>query len=473
MKYPIRVYQAIAIFSFTILSVVQVFLVYNTYQLENERYYFSEKRSINEAYIKWVTNDKVFPGGQAIIDSTIARNAEKLEWLYEHDPEMLEIAKQKICDTIFTTLRKNNSFDKFLSDFTLAAAMDDSLVYCLAIEALEYMMTNGRYLTLYNRNVKYSLLSPELQYPEGIRIGGNLQKPELQNRAAWLSVSEPVPRTNRIIFSLYVDNHNRTLSIVKKMMPVLLLSLISLLINVYLFYITFKNWIKQKKLTEMKTDFLNSITHEFNTPIAAINVASKGLKNQKISGKVENIISLTDVIQRQAARLEKLVGQVLDVTTLHQVTLHKDTYSLHSLLDEILLDYRLNISNQEVDLILLKEANEDRVELDRFHFTTMLLNILDNAIKYNTQPVKKISVSTANYKKGIQLSIRDNGIGMEANTKKQIFKKFYRNESNEMHVTGLGLGLFYVKQCVDAHGWDLFVGSTPGEGTTFIISISQ
>ncbi len=473
MKYPVKIYQTISVISFTILSVVQIYLVFNTYQLENERYYFSEKKTINDAYLRWITNDKLFPGGQAVIDSAVTRNADKLEWLSQQDPESFDIKRQKICDSIFSLLHQHNSLDKFLSDVTDSMEIKGSLVYALMIEGLDLMTTGGRYLSLYTKNETYPLLNPESQFPDGVRIGGTLTKTSSQSRVSWLTISDPKPHSNKIIFALYVDSGSRTLTIIKRMMPVLLLSLASLLINVYLFYITFKNWIRQKKLTEMKTDFLNSITHEFNTPIAAINVASKGLKNQKIAGKTENIQSLTDIIQRQTSRLEKLVSQVLDVTTLNQVALHKETYSLHSLLDEILLDYRLNISNKEVELTLLKEADRDEVILDRFHFTTMLLNILDNAIKYNTQPVKKISVSTANYKKGIQLSIRDNGVGMAEKTKEQIFKKFYRANADEPKASGLGLGLFYVKQCVDAHNWDLFVGSTPGEGTNFIISISQ
>ncbi len=472
MRYPIKLYQTISIISFTILSIVQTYLVFNTYQLENERYFLSEKKIINDAYLKWITNDKLFTGGQAIIDSVLARNTDKLEWL-QNDTESLDMKKQKICDTIFNTLRQQNTIEKFLADLLTFENIEDSFVYALMIENLEFMTLDNKYMNLYSSKEYYPLIPDDIQTPAGIKIGGTLTNIDQRNRVTWLTVSDLKPHSNKITFSLHVDSHNRTLSIIKKMMPALLLSLISLLINVYLFYVTFKNWIRQKKLTEMKTDFLNSITHEFNTPIAAINVASKGLKNPKLADKPENILSLTDVIQRQTSRLEKLVSQVLDVTTLTQVALHKESFSLHSLLDEILLDYRLNISTREVDLTLLKEANNDMVVLDRFHFTTMLLNILDNAIKYNTQPIKKISVSTANYKKGIQLSIRDNGVGMADRTKEQIFKKFYRADTDDVKTTGLGLGLFYVKQCIDAHGWNLFVGSTQGEGTIFIISISQ
>lgn len=472
MKYPINTYKVIAVISFTILSVVQIFLVGNTYQLENDRYYFSEKKAVNEKYIQWITNDKLFPGGQSAIDTMMMRNTAKLEWLYNNDKEKFNIERQKVCDSVFTALREHQSIGAFLHSLKKTIGLKDSLEYALVIEDLELMLGDRSYAVLYNKKEQYPLIDAAIQRREGIRIGGTLKQVDLQSRATWLSVSDPTPYTNKIVFALYVDNHNRTMMIVKRMMPVLLLSLVSLLINVLLFYVTFKNWLKQKQLSEMKTDFLNSITHEFNTPIAAINVANKSLRNDKITDKKENIISLADVIQRQAARLQKLVGQVLDVTSLNQVTLHKEQYSLHALLEEILLDYRLNVSDQEIKLTLRKEANRDTVELDRFYFTTMLLNILDNAIKYNDRKVKEIVVSTSNDKKGIQLSIQDNGIGMTEETKSQVFKKFFRDAKNdEKQITGLGLGLYYVKQCIDAHEWELFVGSSPGEGTTFIISI--
>lgn len=472
MKYPIHTYKIIAVISFTILSVVQIFLVGNTYQLESDRYYFSEKKTINERYIRWITNDKLFLGGQSIIDSMVKRNTSQLEWLYYNEPATFETVKQKVCDSIFAELRRHQSLKTFLYSLKQSTGLKDSLEYALTIEALELMLGNGEYASLYSKKEQYPLIDRGIQRPEGIRIGGELDHADAQNRVTWLSVSEPKPYTNKIVFALYVDNHNRGMLIVKGMMPVLLLSLVSLLINVLLFYVTFKNWQKQKQLSEMKTDFLNSITHEFNTPIAAINVATKSLRNNKITDQKENIVSLADVVQRQAARLQKLVSQVLDVTSLNQLTLHKEQYSLHRLLEEILLDYRLNVSDQEIKLTLRKEANRDGVELDRFYFTTMLLNILDNAIKYNNQKIKEIVVSTSNDKKGIHLRIQDNGIGMTEETREQVFKKFFRKTGDGMeHTAGLGLGLYYVKQCVDAHAWELFVGSSQNEGTTFIITI--
>lgn len=472
MKYSILTYQVIAVISFTILSVVQVYLVFNTYELEKERYFFSEKSAINDYYSKLITNDKLFPGGQRIIDTVFNRNIPKLEYLYLQKRDSFDIHCQLVCDSIFTTLRAHESIADLLQQYKRQNGFRDSLEYALTIDVLELLMEKGNYISIYDRKKKYPLIHAGFQTPEGIRVGGNLKTPNPQNRATALSVSIPAPGTYKINFSLYVDTHNRLLVIAKKMMPVLTLSLLSLLVNVWLFYVTFKNWLKQKKFSEMKTDFINSITHEFNTPITAINVANRSLQNDRIIDKKENIFALSAVIQRQTGRLQKLIAQVLDLTALNELALQKEQYSVSSLLDEILLDYRLNLADKDVKLNLKKEIEGDAAYLDRFYFTTMMLNLMDNSVKYNSRKTKEITVTTFGEKDKIKISIQDNGIGMTEETRKNIFKKFYRSNDNDMEeATGLGLGLYYVKQSADAHGWSLQVMSRQGEGTTFIITI--
>jgi two-component system phosphate regulon sensor histidine kinase PhoR len=462
----------IAIISFTILSVVQVFLVYNTYELEKEKYFFPEKSGINEYYSRRIVNDKLFPGGQQIIDTVFNRNIIQLERLHHHERDSFYALSQLVCDSIFTTLRAHQSVGTILHNYKQETGMSDSIEYALTIDALELLGAEGNYISIYNKKNKYPLIHQEYQTPQGIRVGGNLSNPDLQNRATGLTVSMPIPGSYKLVFSLYVDTHNRLWVIARKMMPVLSLSLLSLLTNVWLFYVTFKNWLKQKKLSEMKTDFINSITHEFNTPITAITVANRSLQNEKIIERKENIYALSQVIQRQAARLKKLVGHVLDLTTLSEIALQKEPYSISSLLDEILLDYRLNLADKDVKLNLHKEIEADTVLLDPFYFTTMVLNIMDNGLKYNSNTTKEISVAVSGDKENIRVSIQDNGIGMTEETRKSIFKKFYRSNDKDMpEATGLGLGLYYVKQAADTHGWKLEVESTKGSGTTFIITI--
>lgn len=472
MKYPILTYRVIAIFSFSILMGVQVFLIVNTYELKNEKYFFREKATLREYYSKQITNDKLFPGGQYIIDTIMNRNIARLEYLYRNQHDSFDLFSQRVCDSIFLKLNQNENINSLLNSFKEQYLITDSLDYALTVENFALLIDNESYIPLYSKGNHYPLIASVPKTSDGIIIGGNLPVRNQQNRITTITVSIPVPGTYKIVFSLYADTHRRPLMLIKQMLPVLTLSLLSLFIVVWLFYITFKNWVKQKKLADMKTDFINSITHEFNAPITAITVANRSLQNEKIIERKENIRELTGVIQRQSGRLKKIVSQVLDLTTLHELNLIRETFAVHALLDELLLDYRLNLTGKDVQLSLQKEAIQDSVLLDRFHFTTMLLNLLDNAIKYNNSSRKEVTVTTRNVKKGLQISVRDNGIGMSDETKHNIFEKFYRNEAfTKEQTTGLGLGLYYVRQIAGAHGWALAVNSKSGEGTEFIIII--
>jgi two-component system phosphate regulon sensor histidine kinase PhoR len=232
------------------------------------------------------------------------------------------------------------------------------------------------------------------------------------------------------------------------------------------------NWLRQRKLSEMKSDFINSITHEFNTPLSAIIVANKAMQNEKLVQSKESLQPLNDVIQRQSERLRTLINQVLDITAMNKIQLVREDLSIHAQLDDILLDYRLKLNGSDADLRLYKDAEKDEVRADRFWLTTIVLNILDNAVKYNDKDQKVITVSTVSDKKFLYLRIRDNGVGIAREARKHVFEKFYRSASEERNGSkGLGLGLYYVKQAIDAHHWNIEVTSENGEGSTFTIAI--
>lgn len=466
----ILIYKVIAVISFLILLSVQFFLVYNTYKLKDEHYFFAEKNLINGVYSKWVRNDKVYPGGQKIIDSYIYRHMQTLENLYNNDKPAFEQLKQRICDSIFTDLRRQNPMNAKFKNILKTHKLKHDLQYRLLVTSLSISFTPNNYVSMYQNQVSYPLIPKRYQMNEGIDISGHLDYLSKQNQVTSITVSSPTAHSYQITFQLYVDTPNRTLAILKLMKPTFALSFFSLLAVMGIYYVTFRNWLKQKKLAEMKSDFVNSITHEFHTPLATIMVANKSLQNERIIEKKENIAPLTDIITRQSQRLKTIFTQVLDITVMNKATLQKEPYFLHELLEEILLDYRLTLTSKDVEITLEKIPEESMVWLDKFWFTTMLLNLFENAIKYNRSPVKKITVKTEIDKKQIRLVIADNGIGMSEKTIRHIFEKFYRSKNkNTEEVNGLGLGLYYVKQSIKAHNWTLDVESKAEQGSTFII----
>lgn len=475
MKHQLALYIGISVACFLLLVTVQFVLVRNTYELTNDRFYFAERMAMKESYSRSIKNDKLFPGGAEIIDSFLYRHLDCLQILYKRKDPEFEKQKQLLADSIFEQLRKKESIRRFLNKYKQEKKVTDSLVYALMIESLSISFDSDVYTPIYDKHKRYPLINSSIQESSGIRIGGTLQTVTELNKVNGFSIRGTQRYPYRINFELHVEPHNRNAAILRQMTLTFSLSLLSILIVVILFFVTFRNWVKQKKLSEMKSDFINNITHELHTPLATIIVANKNLQNSRIAEKKENIKALTDVIQRQSDRLKILIGEVLDIVTTNAIALNKKDYQLNDLLDEILLDYRLKMIDANITIVFDKKTEEDTISLDKFHFTTMLLNIFDNAIKYNESNTRKLSVTTQKEQQGnLQILICDNGIGIPRENIRHIFDKFYRgSDQYKMQTKGLGLGLYYVKKIVEAHGWHILVESKPAKGSCFIITVNH
>lgn len=470
MQYSIAAHKTTALLGFLLLSAVQVFLMYNTYELKEEKYILSERSQVHDAYMEYLSNEVVFPGAGKIMDRYIWDNRLQLEQLYRTDRPAFDSVSQRLCNELFAALRQANRFDTALAGIIQKYHLRDDLQYALSIQSMAIALVKNEYVTLFDHQQHYRFISEAVQQPYGALIGGNLAHVNNRNKAVTLMVSSPYQYNCRVFFTLHVDVPNRSLAIFKQMLLPLALSLFSILVMVATFYITYRHWLRQKKLSEMKTDFINGITHEFHTPISAIIVANKVLLKDEISTDREGIRSMAQVIGRQAERLQHLIKRVLDITTTNQLKLQPAWHSLHEVTDEILLAYRLKFSGNNLQLYFKKDSKHDEVLLDQFWFTTLLLNILDNAVKYNDKASKEITVQTSSDKKHIYLTVADNGIGIAREELPHIFEKFYRHKRHQRgDVKGLGLGLYYVKQAITAHHWKIQVESVPGQGTRFTV----
>ena len=466
----ILVYKIIAILSFLILLGVQFFLVYNTYQLEDEQYFSTEKQLIKDVYSKSIRNDKLYPGGQAVLDPFLERNMKSLETLYHRDQKAFNIQRQLIVDSLFKALRQHSPMDGVFQDLLKQNHLKRDLKYRLIIKTLSITFTGNNYIILYQNGGYNPRLDTSYQLPEGMAIAGTLQTPNKQNLVSSITVSSPEAYSYQINFQLYVDTPNRAWFVLGMLKPTFALSFFSLLAVMTIYFFTFRNWLRQKKLAEMKSDFVNSITHEFHTPLATIMVANKSLQNQRIIEQKENIAPLTEIISRQTQRLKTIFSQVLDITVMNNATLKKTNVNLKDLLEEIILDYRLTLNSKNVEIDIDLPSKTLYQQLDKFWFTTTILNLFENAIKYNSADIKQIKIRVEQDKKAIHLSIQDNGIGMSPKAIRHIFEKFYRDKhASTEDVNGLGLGLYYVKQCIQAHGWMLHVDSKEAQGSTFTI----
>ncbi|HYV95275.1 MAG TPA: HAMP domain-containing sensor histidine kinase [Chitinophagales bacterium] len=229
--------------------------------------------------------------------------------------------------------------------------------------------------------------------------------------------------------------------------------------------------LKQKKLSEIKTDFINNMTHEFKTPIATISLALDSINNPRVVDDKARVHYYTDIIGRENMRMNVQVEHILQMALLDKENfeLNEQLLNVHELIEQVADHFQFQIESRGGSLKLDLNATNPYVLADEIHITNVFHNLFDNANKYSTQS-PDITVETRNEKDGIVISVQDHGLGMSAETQRKIFEKFYRAQNGNIHdVKGFGLGLAYVKTIVVKHNGRISVKSEPGNGSRFEI----
>ena len=247
------------------------------------------------------------------------------------------------------------------------------------------------------------------------------------------------------------------------------------LIIIAAFYLTIRTILTQKKLSEMKTDFINNMTHELRTPLATIAIAVDTLKNEKVIGNRDQLLSIGQIIKNENLRMNTQVEQILQAAQLdvHQVLKGKVELHVHEVMKKIQDKFSLQIAERNAQVRYQLNASDDAVMGHPVHFVNMISNLIDNALKYSKEDVPpSITVSTENVRRSIVITVQDNGIGMTKDTQSKVFDKFYRAHTGNVHnVKGFGLGLNYTRKMVEAHNGTIAVKSQLGEGSTFTVII--
>lgn len=240
------------------------------------------------------------------------------------------------------------------------------------------------------------------------------------------------------------------------------------------FFLTIRALLRQKKLSEIKSDFINNMTHEFKTPIATISLAVDALKNEKVIGDKEKSNYFTSIIREENKRMNKQVEAILQAAMLDkkEIQLNIKKVSAHELIKNAVNNINLPLAEKNGQLELHLDAKNDLIMADDVHFTNLINNLLDNAVKYSKESNLLIKLTTESSSSNLKIRIDDNGIGMNKETLSRIFEKFYRAHTGNIHnVKGFGLGLSYVKTMVEAHKGTIKAESTLGKGSTFIINL--
>lgn len=277
----------------------------------------------------------------------------------------------------------------------------------------------------------------------------------------------------RTSYQLYVNFSEKEKFVLSSVLGIAVLSLVFTSFIIFTYASALRQLLKQRQISQIKTDFINNMTHEFKTPIATINLALDALKNPKVEGDRNFIDRYYKIIRDENRRMHVQVENVLRISQLerNQLDFKKEIVDLNDIIEDAITHVSLIVENKGGYIKTQLDAIKTSIFASDTHLSNVIVNIFDNAIKYSNE-APKIDVYTENVKDSINLYIKDQGIGMSKSVQKKIFEKFYREHMGDIHnVKGHGLGLSYVKRILDDHNAQINVKSEKGKGSTFIIKL--
>jgi two-component system, OmpR family, sensor histidine kinase VicK len=444
MKKKINILIVLSTLVLLSLCFIQLYLVKTTYRYKVAQFRMEVKDRLSK-----ITND------YTTIDSTIFHQK---DFLYQ------QLAKKYII---------NQSNGKNIKEELLQNQFRDQLTIRLQQEfdkefpdhSVEFAIILKKFILYHNSKKADTLMAEKSEISN--KMCGDLASLEdaflVRNYVGTTSTSSENSNYKLLTEdALYVSVANFEWIVLKRMSLLLTFAFVSILVLVTIFVITIKSLIQQKKISDIKTDFINNITHELKTPLTTLSVSTKILARKEIKENEQAYQHLLQTINRQNERLQQLIDQVLHNSLGHQeIELRKEKIEAESFLQSITNDFQT--AHPLVTIQTQFSAEKTTLVLDTFHLTTALLNVLENAVKYGCSTIFISATRTHNL---FTISVKDNGIGIDKSQHHLLFDKFYRVEKGNIHNSkGLGLGLYYVDQIIKAHKGRVDVISDLGKGT--------
>lgn len=274
-------------------------------------------------------------------------------------------------------------------------------------------------------------------------------------------------------FALLLSFPTKKKFLLNSIMTLAVLSLLFVLVIIVAYSSAIYQLIQQKQISEIKSDFINNMTHEFKTPIATINLAVEAIRNPKSIDDKDKVLRYLGMIRDENKRMHAQVENVLRISKLekNQLDISKDRVDAHDIINDAIAHVELIVEDRGGYIKTHLNAERSDVLANDMHFTNVIVNVLDNAVKYSPE-APRIDVSTEKAKNNIIIKVQDQGSGMSKVVLKKVFEKFYREHTGNIHnVKGHGLGLAYVKKIVDDHQGEVYVESEKGKGSTFYIKL--
>ena len=278
---------------------------------------------------------------------------------------------------------------------------------------------------------------------------------------------------DKTLFSLAVVFPRKTTSLFKDNLPMLLGTFLSLLTILGIYIVSINYMMKQKKIADVKTDFINNMSHEFKTPLATISVATDSLANDLIATNPDKVKYYSQLIKQENLRMKKQVENVLNMSKLerNEVELFLKETNVREMINTISESFQLIVNERKGTLTKEFTASKYNFKIDEFHMSNALVNLLDNANKYSPE-TPEILIKTSNEGNMYVIQVSDKGMGLDTENKGRIFEKFFREETGNIHnVKGQGLGLSYVKRIIELHKGQINVDSSKGNGSVFTIKL--
>lgn len=274
-----------------------------------------------------------------------------------------------------------------------------------------------------------------------------------------------------LVLKLHVPQKKEFL--VASMSTMFITSTVLIIVIMLFFWMTIRSLLRQKMLLERTTDFMNNMAHEFKTPMASISLASNMLVKSSASDTTGRQKHYAEIIRDENEKLKLQVERLLNMAALErgEMMLEKKQVDMHDVIAAAVKCIAIQVQERQGTVETLPDAKNSMVSGDHLHLTNVIINLLDNANKYS-KVNPKISIATSNENDHIVISVSDNGIGIGSDDLKNIFDRFYRVSTGDVHdVKGFGLGLAYVKKIIELHGGSISVKSEKGKGSTFTIKI--
>lgn len=460
----------LGIVSIIILITVQIIILKGVYQGKSEmfnlRYRLFSQDALTFLNRRFSTDG--FDTARIMINNYSEKASKEIAAI--NDSVQLAAKKKDVIFFVEKVLDQEQDLSQFLSDYFERRRIDRNFNHKIVVNYFE-LIDNDRRIPVYVSE-EYSSRRP--MRTDTVQRQGPPPGSVFPRDASEILVKADRSETNyyRLDFDYFIDFSNKQKIVMRDTATSLALSIISIIVVVVLFLYTFKNLMEEKRLSNLKTDFINNMTHELKTPLSTITVAGKTLLLPQIRENDEKIVETARMISKQSVHLNQLINMILEISMWErtQFQIDKKKVRIEDFLKDIVDSFKSGGGNGATITQKYNFTNPE-VDLDTVYITTLLNNLLSNAVKYcDKDPV--IDIEGFSQENNIFIKVSDNGIGIGKNDQKHVFDKFYRASTGNIHkYKGLGLGLYYVKKIAEAHGGDVTVSSKPGKGSIFTVTI--